>query len=118
MATTNPFDLLGDDDAEDPSQLIAAQQQKIVPKRAPPPVQPAQQPPSRPASKLPSKPLPPAQAVEHVRKFLEDSNLLGISCDVLVKGPNTDELDIVICWPSWSKENIVLLVELDYGYNK
>ena len=62
MATTNPFDLLGDD-AEDPSQLIAAEQLKAAaaasaataaPKKAP-----AQQ--NKPAQ-LPSKPLPPAQA--------------------------------------------------------
>lgn len=61
MATMNPFDLLGDDDSEDPSQLIAAQ--KIVPKKALAPTQaaaPAQQ--AKPA-KLPSKPVPPAQAV-------------------------------------------------------
>ncbi|CAA3020899.1 RGG repeats nuclear RNA binding protein A-like [Olea europaea var. sylvestris] len=62
MATLNPFDLLGDDDSEDPSQLI----QKIEPKKAtlaPAAKQQAQQP-NKPASaKLPSKPLPPAQAV-------------------------------------------------------
>ncbi|KAL3615520.1 hypothetical protein CASFOL_041181 [Castilleja foliolosa] len=34
MATANPFDLLGDDDAEDPSLLIAAQQQKPEPRKA------------------------------------------------------------------------------------
>ncbi|KAL3516846.1 hypothetical protein ACH5RR_023748 [Cinchona calisaya] len=64
MATLNPFDLLGDDDAEDPSQLIAAQQQKApaAAKKAPPaPKQQQQQP--KPAAKLPTKPLPPAQAV-------------------------------------------------------
>lgn len=58
----NPFDLLGDDDGEDPSQLIAAQ--KIAPKKALDPTQaaaPAQQ--AKPA-KLPSKPVPPAQAGE------------------------------------------------------
>ncbi|CAN6562582.1 unnamed protein product [Malus baccata var. baccata] len=66
MATMNPFDLLGDDDAEDPSQLIAAQQQKLAaaPKKAVPP-QPikagAQVQETKPA-KLPSKPAPPAQA--------------------------------------------------------
>lgn len=58
MATANPFDLLGDDDNDDPSQLIAAQQQKIVPKKA---LAPAPQ--AKPA-KLPSKPAPPAQAGE------------------------------------------------------
>lgn len=62
MATMNPFDLLGDDDNEDPSQLIAAQ--KIVSKKAPAPTQaaaPAQQ---AKSAKLPSKPVPPAQAGE------------------------------------------------------
>ncbi|KAK9925075.1 hypothetical protein M0R45_033416 [Rubus argutus] len=36
MATMNPFDLLGDDDAEDPSLLVTAQQQKLAatPKKA------------------------------------------------------------------------------------
>lgn len=65
MATTNPFDLLGDVDHEDPSQLLAAAQ-----KLAPPPQQPkkpltpaAAAQPAKPA-KLPSKPLPPAQAGE------------------------------------------------------
>ncbi|KAH7514239.1 hypothetical protein FEM48_Zijuj11G0067600 [Ziziphus jujuba var. spinosa] len=65
MATTNPFDLLGDVDQEDPSQLIAAAQ-----KLAPPPQQTKKpQAPSAAAAaqlakpaKLPSKPVPPAQA--------------------------------------------------------
>ncbi|KAJ7952566.1 RNA binding protein [Quillaja saponaria] len=54
MATTNPFDLLGDDDNEDPSQLVAAQQPRKTPAAAPVATQPA---------KMPSKPLPPTQAV-------------------------------------------------------
>ncbi|RVW50756.1 hypothetical protein CK203_076831 [Vitis vinifera] len=62
MATTNPFDLLGDDDNDDPSQL-ASHLLKLAPAKkssAPPPqAAPAQQ--AKPA-KLPSKPLPPAQA--------------------------------------------------------
>ncbi|KAA8522180.1 hypothetical protein F0562_012853 [Nyssa sinensis] len=64
MSSTNPFDLLGDDDNDDPSQLIAAQQQKLPspPKKSPAPVQDTATQPSKPA-KLPSKPLPPAQAV-------------------------------------------------------
>ncbi len=69
MATMNPFDLLGDDDAEDPSQLIAAHQpkpaaapptKKAAPaqaKTAAPPLQAAKH-----VAKLPSKPLPPSQA--------------------------------------------------------
>lgn len=74
MATLNPFDLLGDDDNDDPSQLIAAQQQKIAPtKKALAPAQPA-----KPA-KLPAKPLPPAQAGElsiHFVSNLEFPNLI------------------------------------------
>lgn len=69
MATTNPFDLLGDDDNDDPSQLIAAAQ-KLAPLKKSPPVSQAPpaggvQPP-KPA-KLPSKPLPPAQAVREAK---------------------------------------------------
>ena len=72
MATVNPFDLLGDDDAEDPSQLIAAKKVAAVtspaPKKGPAQNKPAalgaQQ--NKPAS-LPSKPLPPAQAGEILR---------------------------------------------------
>lgn len=69
MATTNPFDLLGDDDAEDPSQLIAAQQKlaataaqpkKVAPAAKAKPVAEQQQ--TKPPAKLPSRPLPPAQA--------------------------------------------------------
>ncbi|XP_018505486.2 RGG repeats nuclear RNA binding protein A [Pyrus x bretschneideri] len=59
MATANPFDLLGDDDNEDPSQLLAAQQQKLPVAQ---PKKPQQAQPAQPA-KLPSKPLPPAQSV-------------------------------------------------------
>ncbi|XP_022156969.1 RGG repeats nuclear RNA binding protein A-like [Momordica charantia] len=71
MATMNPFDLLGDDDAEDPSQLIAAKQV------APPPLKKgsdhglAKQAPAAPKhnkpANLPSKPLPPAQAVREAK---------------------------------------------------
>ncbi|XP_068634306.1 RGG repeats nuclear RNA binding protein A-like isoform X2 [Aristolochia californica] len=62
MATTNPFDLLGDNDNDDPSLLLAAQVQKVVPMKTLTPVQSnAQQKPA--AAKLPGKPLPPAQAV-------------------------------------------------------
>ncbi|KAK1430378.1 hypothetical protein QVD17_13065 [Tagetes erecta] len=58
MATMNPFDLLGDDDNDDPEQLL----QKIVsaPAKKPPSSAPA-------TAKLPSKPLPPAQAVREAR---------------------------------------------------
>lgn len=64
MATMNPFDLLGDDDTEDPSLLIAAQQKVVATKKAP--TQAKRQPLAQPkAAKLPSKPLPPAQAGKH-----------------------------------------------------
>ncbi|KAJ0986466.1 hypothetical protein J5N97_004822 [Dioscorea zingiberensis] len=63
MASTNPFDLLGDDDNDDPTQLIAAAQlQKVAAKK---PAAPAASPPV--AAKLPSKPLPPAEAVKEAR---------------------------------------------------
>ena len=58
MATANPFDLLGDDDNDDVSHLIALQQQK---KAAAEKAAPADKS-AKPAAKLPSKPLPPAQA--------------------------------------------------------
>lgn len=57
MATTNPFDLLGDDDNDDPSQLVA----KLPPAAKKSPAPAAAQP-AKPAAKLPSKPLPPSQA--------------------------------------------------------
>ncbi|XP_072968752.1 RGG repeats nuclear RNA binding protein A-like [Typha angustifolia] len=63
MATANPFDLLGDDENDDPSQLIAAQQQKIAAKK---PAAPVTAPPPATA-KLPSKPAPPSQAVRDAR---------------------------------------------------
>ncbi|KAG8363450.1 hypothetical protein BUALT_Bualt19G0023800 [Buddleja alternifolia] len=66
MSTVNPFDLLGDDDTGDLSQLLAAQQLKIEPKKtlaasAKPGAAAANKPAAQP--KLPSKPLPPTQAV-------------------------------------------------------
>lgn len=68
MATMNPFDLLGDD-AEDPSQLIVAEQLKAAaapPKKAAATQEQGKQrggqpQPNKPAQ-LPSKPAPPAQA--------------------------------------------------------
>ncbi|KAL3329584.1 hypothetical protein AABB24_033769 [Solanum stoloniferum] len=64
MATLNPFDLL-DDDAEDPSLLVAAQQLKAPVASAPAKKGPVQ--PTKPAAKLPSKPVPPSQAVREAR---------------------------------------------------
>ncbi|KAG7542493.1 Stm1-like N-terminal [Arabidopsis thaliana x Arabidopsis arenosa] len=55
MASMNPFDLL-DDDAEDPSQIVAAKPLKVAA-----PVQPAK------SGKMPTKPPPPAQAVREAR---------------------------------------------------
>ncbi|KAK1408906.1 hypothetical protein QVD17_41053 [Tagetes erecta] len=68
MATANPFDLLVDDDNDDPSQLV----QKIVsaPVKKAQGVSPAGKTapaPAKAAAKLPSKPLPPAQAVKEAR---------------------------------------------------
>lgn len=74
MATANPFDLLGDDDNDDVSHLIALQQLKKAPASA----SVAKQPPKQ-AAKLPSKPVPPAQAGEtlnYVLCYLIDAYLL------------------------------------------
>ncbi|EPS59059.1 hypothetical protein M569_15751 [Genlisea aurea] len=79
MATLNPFDLLGDDDAEDPSLLIAAHKQKAADSKkdlepatkgaAAAVKQPLSQNKVSAASqgKLPSKPLPPSLAVREAR---------------------------------------------------
>lgn len=70
MATTNPFDILGDNDNDDPSQLVVVQQQNLAAKK---PSAPAATAPV--AAKLPTKPAPPAQAgqflVYIVRLFLK-----------------------------------------------
>ncbi|XP_074555689.1 RGG repeats nuclear RNA binding protein A-like [Curcuma longa] len=64
MATKNPFDILGDNDNDDPSQLVVVvQQQKLVAKK---PAAPAAAAPV--AAKLPTKPAPPAQAVRESRE--------------------------------------------------
>ncbi|CAL9182111.1 unnamed protein product [Musa hybrid cultivar] len=55
MATVNTFDLLADDDDDDPSHLIAVRLQKVASKK---PRAPA----AVPATKFLNKPLPPAQA--------------------------------------------------------
>jgi plasminogen activator inhibitor 1 RNA-binding protein len=57
--TSNPFDLLGDVDSDDHSQLIAAAEKKAAAKPAP--AAPAA---AKPAAKLPTKPPPPGQAGE------------------------------------------------------
>jgi len=64
MATVNPFDLLGDYDNDDPTQLLAAQEKKVVTKKPAPSAAggtPAA------AVKMPSKPLPPSQAVREAK---------------------------------------------------
>ncbi|KAL4565726.1 hypothetical protein LXL04_029829 [Taraxacum kok-saghyz] len=63
MASTNPFDLLVDDDNDDPIQLLA-KLPVAVPTTKKIPVGGAA---AKPAAKLPSKPLPPAQAVRESR---------------------------------------------------
>ncbi|CAA0825424.1 Hyaluronan / mRNA binding family [Striga hermonthica] len=68
MATLNPFGLLGDDDAEDPSLLLAAQKKAPAPAPAPAPAQSKKDPAKvKPEAKLPTKPAPPAQAVRELR---------------------------------------------------
>lgn len=65
MATANPFDILGDDDNDDPSHLISVQQQKVAAKKPAPAaaaVAPA-------AAKLPTKPAPPTLAGAFFRWF-------------------------------------------------
>jgi len=64
MATMNPFDLLVDDDNDDPNQLIAK-----LPAVAAPATKksPAAGVAAKPAAKLSSKPLPPAQAVQEAK---------------------------------------------------
>ncbi|KAJ8483966.1 hypothetical protein OPV22_016451 [Ensete ventricosum] len=64
MATANPFDLLGDDDTDDPSQLIAAQERKMAVKKPAAPAAAA----SPATARLPTKPVPPAQAVREARE--------------------------------------------------
>ncbi|TMW87874.1 hypothetical protein EJD97_019371 [Solanum chilense] len=65
MADLNPFDLLGDDDNDDPSKLIAIHQQKVDPaKKASAPAAAAAK--KQPA-KLPTKPPPPTQAVREAK---------------------------------------------------
>uniref|UniRef100_A0A7N0UU41 Hyaluronan/mRNA-binding protein domain-containing protein n=1 Tax=Kalanchoe fedtschenkoi TaxID=63787 RepID=A0A7N0UU41_KALFE len=65
MSTANPFELLGHDENDDPSQLVlAAEQLKLAAPDKKAPVQAAA--PAKPG-KLPTKPLPPSQAVREAR---------------------------------------------------
>lgn len=65
MATANPFDLLGDDDNDDPSLLVEKIASAPV-KKAPATGKDAA-PVGKAAAKMPSRPLPPAQAVKEAR---------------------------------------------------
>ncbi|CAA0820350.1 Hyaluronan / mRNA binding family [Striga hermonthica] len=75
MATLNPFDLLGDNDTDDLSLLIAAQPEKAEPKKtsgssgkpAAAAKGPQLQNKAAAAPRLPSKPPPPAQAVREAK---------------------------------------------------
>ncbi|KAJ9556229.1 hypothetical protein OSB04_010843 [Centaurea solstitialis] len=67
MASTNPFDLLGDDDNDDPSQLIAKLPAVVAASAPATKKSPAGGVAAKPAAKLPSKPLPPSQAVQEAR---------------------------------------------------
>lgn len=60
MATGNSFDILGDDDNDDLSQLIAKREKKIQALKAAGPAAAAAVGPA--TSKFPSKPAPPTQA--------------------------------------------------------
>ncbi|KAL6498853.1 hypothetical protein OROHE_026453 [Orobanche hederae] len=72
MATLNPFDLLGDNDTDDPLMLIAAQPQKIEPKKtlgslaktAASTKGPSSQNKATAEPRLASKPLPPSESVK------------------------------------------------------
>ncbi|KAK8913567.1 hypothetical protein KSP39_PZI024307 [Platanthera zijinensis] len=64
MATTNPFDILLDNENDDISLLISAQQKKLASNKTTSPPEAASTP---VAAKLPSKPLPPSQAVRESR---------------------------------------------------
>ncbi|XP_044486959.1 RGG repeats nuclear RNA binding protein A-like isoform X2 [Mangifera indica] len=63
MATMNPFDLLGDNDNEDLSQLVSVQQPKLADKPKKSVSTPQAQSAAKPAPKFPTKPTPPTQAV-------------------------------------------------------
>lgn len=86
MATTNPFDLLGDDDAEDPSQLIAAKHAAAVLSRKgsdhPQGKQAAAAAKQNKPANLPSKPLPPAQAGQFLRFLIASFGLWKCRVDL------------------------------------
>jgi len=77
MATSNPFDLLGDDDNGDASQLEFVPLEKPTTKKAPQPAQAV-------SAKLPSKPLPPAQAVRESRNGVAEE-VEGVEEETVIK---------------------------------
>ncbi|KAH1108662.1 hypothetical protein J1N35_012430 [Gossypium stocksii] len=62
MSSSNPFDLLGDDDTGELSLLIAAHKKASATAPSGVPKKGQAQSQTKPQAKLPSKPLPPAQA--------------------------------------------------------
>ncbi|KAK4746528.1 hypothetical protein SAY87_012840 [Trapa incisa] len=76
MATVNPFDILGNNENDDPIQIIAAAGLD-KPKKALAPVAAAPAQKVKPAANLPSKPLPPSQAVREVREAKNESGRGG-----------------------------------------
>ncbi|GFP90518.1 hypothetical protein PHJA_001195700 [Phtheirospermum japonicum] len=91
MATLNPFDLLGDNDTDDPSLLIAAQPQKIEPKKTlgasakstAAAKGPSSQNKAVAQPRLPSKPIPPTEA-ESQKMILHEVAAVAVAMDVLV----------------------------------
>ncbi|MBA0610071.1 hypothetical protein Godav_010966 [Gossypium davidsonii] len=67
MSSSNPFDLLGDDDTGELSLLIAAQKKAAATAPSSVPKKGQAQSQTKPQAKLPSKPLPPAQAVREAK---------------------------------------------------
>ncbi|KHG04303.1 hypothetical protein F383_01005 [Gossypium arboreum] len=67
MSSSNPFDLLGDDDTGELSLLIAAQKKAAATAPSGVPKKGQAQSQTKPQAKLPSKPLAPAQAVREAK---------------------------------------------------
>jgi len=92
MATTNPFDLLGDDDVEDPTLFIAAQEQKVATAVATKKI-PAAAAAAKPA-KLPTKPVPPSQA----GKFLVSLSIIFVFAMFLLRMFIVESLVYEFCY--------------------
>ncbi|KAG4186224.1 hypothetical protein ERO13_A08G029201v2 [Gossypium hirsutum] len=78
MASSNPFDLLGDDDTGELSLLIAAQKKAAATAPSGVPKKGQAQSQTKPQAKLPSKPLPPAQAGRRRVKVLVVEAVVGV----------------------------------------